>query len=465
MNNIKIIFFAAFLLVTPARASGQVTSFTGNVTSSESGNALVDASVSLNNSGVYTNTDGNFKLIISRPGLIKISHIGFVTISIASDTLVSNKQYRILLRPSITRLNEVIIKARSLSAKEIVNKAIGNLPGLLNQDEFVLEALYRQMHYSEVPSINSKKYSYFFEAGVLLHHMKSESKYKPIIKEIRRSNDLRFSSYNKITSANIAREERNTELSNGFLDIDYTRDRKPLKTDNSFWNPNPILCRLDKRFTKTHEFRLDSIATMDGKDVFIIKILPSNSSIEVETHLGVSPYIPDGLLYITDEDFFILEFHYAYVKKQSERNNGLSEKILEYVRQGDYFFKDIVKYRIYDNRLYLSYLMRDTKDDIYSGGLSQSGLLKSKAIDEDDFRYYKLKRELIVSRIDIDISKLSEAEMTPKYSTLFPKAYEYNKAFWMRLNTTLIDKLEKKVLDDLGEGIPLEMQFELNQNN
>ena len=465
MNSTIITLFAVWLLINAEIVSGQNIVFKGNVASSDSRSGLANAAVSFNSTGVYTNVDGNFKLIITKQGLIKVSHVGFFTISIASDTLVSDKEYRILLRPSITELNEVTIKARSLNAKEIVSKAIANLPFLLNQNEFVLEALYRQTHYSIVPSINVKKYTHFSEAAILLHSLKFGSKYEPIVKEIRRSNDLRYSSYDNITPAKIAKQEQKLELSNGFLELDYTRDRKTLKTDNLFWNPNPILCRLDKRFTKTHEFRVDSVISLDKRNVFVVRVLPSRNSLRVETHLGVSPYVPDGFLYITDEDFCILEFHYAYVKKQSESNNSLSISLLQYVSQGDYFFKDVVKYRLYDNKLYLSYMMRDVKDNTYTGGLNESGLLKSKSVDEDDFRYYRLKRELIVSRINTDIENLSVADLTPRYTTLFPKIYKYDRTFWINLNTTLIDKLEKKILDDLGEGISLEKQFELNQNN
>ncbi len=460
-----IILFTACLLISPEIVSGQSVAFKGNITSSESGIALANVAVSFNNTGVYTNVDGNFRLTISEQGLIKVSHVGFFTISIASDTIVSDKEYRILLKPATIELNEVTIKARNINAKEIVNKAIGNLPYLLNQNEFVLEALYRQTHYSTVPSINAKEYTHFSEAAVLLHHLMLASKYQPIVKEIRRSNDLRYSSYNNITLANIAKEEQRLELSNGFLELDYSRDRNSLKTDNVFWNPNPILCRLDKRFIKTHEFRIDSIMSLDNKDVFVISVLPSRSSIKVETHLGVSPYVPEGLLHITDEDFRILEFHYAYVKKQSDSNNSLSVKLLQYVSQGDYFFKDVVKYRMHNNKLYLSYLMREVKDNTYAGGLNESGLVKSRSVDGDDFRYYRLKRELIISRINTDIRNLSGTYLTPRYTTLFPKVYEYNKTFWMNFNTTLIDKLEKKILDDLGQGISLEKQFENNQNN
>lgn len=461
---IVITIFTACLLVCPRTVSGQTISFKGNVASSESGIALESAAVRSNNSGVYTNADGSFKLFVSKQGLISVSHVGFSTISIASDTLTDNKDYKILLRPAITELNEITINARIIKAEEIVTKAIGNLPHLLDNNEFVLEALYRQTHYSIIPSVNVKKYTYFSEAAVLLHHLMSESTYQPIVKEIRRSNDSRYSSYNRVTSDDIAKEERRLELANGFLELDYTRYREPLKTDNLFWNPNPILCRLDRRFVKSHEFSVDSIVSWDNKDVFVIRVLPSKRSKKVETYLGVSPYVPEGLLYITDEDFHILEFHYAYVNKQTYSSNNLSANLLQYVSQGDYFFKDVVKYRMYNNKLYLSYFMREARDNTYGGGLNESGLVKSQSVDEDDFRYYRLKRELIVNRINTDTKTLSASYLTPRYKTLFPKVYEYNKTFWMNFNTTLIDKLEKKILDDLGQGISLEKQFEINQN-
>ncbi len=109
--------------------------------------------------------------------------------------------------------------------------------------------------------------------------------------------------------------------------------------------------------------------------------------------------------------------------------------------------------------------MREVKDNTYASGLNESGLRKTEADDEDDYLYFRLKRELIVSNINTNMDNLDSAYLTPKYNSLFPNTYLYNTDFWINLNTTVIDKLELKLLDDLGEGLPLEKQFILNQNN
>ena len=98
MKFITVPYFAACCLFSLGTVSGQTIVFKGNVISSETGIALENAAVRSNNSGVYTNADGNFKLIISKQGLISVSHVGFSTLSIAIDTLKNDKEYRILLR-------------------------------------------------------------------------------------------------------------------------------------------------------------------------------------------------------------------------------------------------------------------------------------------------------------------------------------------------------------------------------
>ena len=105
--------------------------------------------------------------------------------------------------------------------------------------------------------------------------------------------------------------------------------------------------------------------------------------------------------------------------------------------------------------LYLTYLVREQVDRLYQAGFE--GLKKNNFTEESG--YFRIKRELIINKIVKVDEPLESSYLQPKYNSLFPESYIYNKEFWDRYNILLNSDEERKLLKDLGEGVPLEQQF------
>ena len=65
----------------------------------------------------------------------------------------------------------------------------------------------------------------------------------------------------------------------------------------------------------------------------------------------------------------------------------------------------------------------------------------------------------MVNKIITIDKPLESYDLQPKYYSLFPDSDVYNKEFWDRYNILLNSDEERKLLKDLGEGVPLEQQF------
>ena len=129
------------------------------------------------------------------------------------------------------------------------------------------------------------------------------------------------------------------------------------------------------------------------------------------------------------------------------------------MNQGDFVFRDVVKYRREEDKVFLSYIMREQGDTLFMGGYGYSnGLAKSDNQIKNN-SYFKVKRELFVTRILTNKSDVTKLDLTSKYITLFPTTYDYNKKFWTDLNKMAITSYEREKLDFLGKGKPIEDQF------
>ena len=151
-----------------------------------------------------------------------------------------------------------------------------------------------------------------------------------------------------------------------------------------------------------------------------------------------------------------MEFQYSYILNPKKKKHYYYEINRTFI-QGDVLFSDRVKYKEHDNNIYLRYIMREQGDILYYGGIE--GLVKRHPDFNAESVHFRIKRELVVNKIVKTDKPLGEAYLQPKYSSLFPDSYVYNKEFWDGYNILLNSDEEKKLLKDLGNGVPLEQQF------
>jgi TonB-linked SusC/RagA family outer membrane protein len=113
----KVFFVLSFFLLSSALAMAQTRTVSGTVLSGEDGEPLVGASVSVKgkNLGTATNQDGKFVLAnipVTEKSLI-VAYLGYETQEVA---IANNLQ--IVLKPSQTTLDEVVVTAMGISRSE-----------------------------------------------------------------------------------------------------------------------------------------------------------------------------------------------------------------------------------------------------------------------------------------------------------------------------------------------------------
>jgi CarboxypepD_reg-like domain len=136
--------------------------------------------------GTATNEEGRFLFhlpIEFKTDTLVMSAIGYENFKYLVDGLV-NKENFIELKQSITLLNEVVVKSstKELSGKEIVKKAVENIPANYPMQPFVIEAFFRDLQ------IENGKPVELLEAAALFSYKNYNPGYEDVeVKEVRRS--------------------------------------------------------------------------------------------------------------------------------------------------------------------------------------------------------------------------------------------------------------------------------------
>lgn len=468
IKYLMLFFVINLCLIHPQHVNAQAyIKLEGRVLSALTKKPIPYANIKHDTDGVFTNNDGKFRFSFLKDSLtpsdtLYISSIGYRTSKVLLDTIKGDYNYTIWMKEDILKLDEIVIKGKKekLNVVDVVNEAIKNIENNSYSGEYGLEAFYRQTHYFTNVVSGEINYLRYMEAAVLLQN--GERGYKSFVKEVRRSNDFRTSNQNLYKGDE---EDERFKFEDYFLKLDCS---KPLERSNTriynsaFSLLDPILSNLNNDFVYRHKFKLDSIANLDGELVYVIKILPSKNSTLINLGGSSNILLPIGRLVIAAKDYSILEFQYSYIINPKKKANTYV-KLIKIISQGNVLFNDVVRFKKNNGKLYLSYLMRDQGDTLFMGGYKSSGLMRAKvsARDEIDNGYFRIRRELVVTKF-INSSQLNEEGLHANYKSVFPKSYLYDRKFWNRYNLLSNTKAETKLLKDLGKGIPIEQQFEQN---
>ncbi len=112
---------------------GQTQTVTGKVIDSETGEAVVGATITIANSttGVAADVNGKFKINVPPKGLLHFNSIGYVSLKVPADF---DKEMIIKLSPNKTGLNEVIVVAYGTQKKPSVVGAISTVSSKVFED-------------------------------------------------------------------------------------------------------------------------------------------------------------------------------------------------------------------------------------------------------------------------------------------------------------------------------------------
>src|SRR5579871_2595476 len=136
-----------FSLMTGRTAMSQAIE--GKIVDAENEEPVPFASIGIigTTRGTSSNIDGEFKLPVSGNVSLKITCVGYETLTINSPRQV----LLIRLKPSTTQLNQVVVFSKEVDAKRIVEKAFAAIPKNYLDHSFEEKFFYR--HYCKDDSV------------------------------------------------------------------------------------------------------------------------------------------------------------------------------------------------------------------------------------------------------------------------------------------------------------------------
>ena len=341
----KRLSFLVFLLGS-LMCSAQDDNFVrGRVLDLESGQPVVFATVRIKDKalGVITNTDGGFQIPVKYKldgEELEISSMGYETIEVPLVLFNAETVLILNLKPALFELEEVTVSKKRrgkdryyrLTAREIVYRAIKNLPKNLPQDPYTLIGYYRDYQFKDRNYTNlNEALLQIYDQG--LNTIDYETS-KVSIFEYRQNKDFPVDSiglrpydykgYTKTISKAILNSYGGNELI-------ILRIHDPIR--NYKINSFDFVNNLQSDFTRNHTFSREEDVIVDGSYVYHISLAFSNSKVEVE-----------GDLYITQDNFAITGFDYLVYEKLPKRKGG-----------NTLLFETRVEYKENNDKMYLSY--------------------------------------------------------------------------------------------------------------
>lgn len=457
----KIILFLNFiLLLLPAAIFGQ-QKIQSKLTDSK-GKAIPYASVAITGTslGTISNLNGNFELALpeNKSDLtISISCIGYQTkVCIVDSLLQIQKQGKLpnlLLAQQHYQLQEVVVNKQEIlkDAKQIFTKAIQELPNLLDDQPHIGKYYFRQSHR------NKSSMNRLIEAAVSIYdpgisHKIEDCKFN--IDELQSSFDNRNINYkdllgfyqyfqNKrgiikdsllINTKSYNNPEVQKRLINAFdnnkasLSKFFTctniiraaqlnKRRGSKKVNPWFENGGPFI---SKTFLKRHKFKLDTIIQYNGNPTYKVKILPSKN------YLGLDgwehKFMPIGVVYIRIKDFAFLSLDYGFVNNPNYKGYRFKGKRYDgFDGKFRYFYHFKLKFKDFNNKLYLSYLYSKRGD--YINSMKKGG--------------NKVIQEMVNTEIINDQSSISQQLKQKSWKGDHYEKLPYHKEFWDKYTTIL----------------------------
>ncbi|GGD71360.1 carboxypeptidase-like regulatory domain-containing protein [Maribacter cobaltidurans] len=290
--------------------------------------------------GVISNTDGGFKIPLKHKltgEVLEISSMGYEKIEVPLSMFNDKTILAINMKPALFELNEVTVSKRrrravNFSAREIVYKAIENLPNNVSMEPYSYVGYYRDYQ------LKNESYNNLNEALLQVYdqgfNISDYETSKIRIFDYRQNTDfpidtlgLKPYDYSKRTKT-ISNATLSGYGGNEFVIL---RIHNPIR--NYKINSFDFVNRFDSDFTRNHTFYKEEDVIVNGEYLYHVSFELLGTKVEVK-----------GDLYITQDNFAITGFNYITYKKQGK---GDSEKTI--------LFETKVEYIEEGGKMYLSY--------------------------------------------------------------------------------------------------------------
>ena len=440
--------------------------------------AFVNIKINQQAKGTVTNMEGEFTLSFEEESLrdsLVISHIGYLTRKFSITELVKTEPVTIRLKEYTHNLSGITVRPIDYldDGEKIVSLALQSIPRNCNASSYVTKGFFRQIHRED------NEYKRLIEAAITtydpgIHAPVSDIQYS--IPELRRSFDQRDLNNNALwnlvessrdiskrdikglqpnhsnqNSSDIQKREQKFVSLRSFLLKDGIRTSRMEDKDDRYFG------LLNRDFLKQHRFKLDTITSHDGDEVYVIKILPSWRSKEY-LEFPRTVVVPVGKIYVRTSDYAILRFDYSYILNPNKKGSQ-DYDILMKTRGSGVMFSVSAKYMDHEGKIYLSSLTALEGDPLSAGAQLQ------KQNDSNFTKgYFFLERSFIVTEIITEDKYVSGSLATEVWNdNLYTKVYTYNEAFWENYTILKATSREEKLISDLQKKGDLNEQFKRGQ--
>lgn len=345
---IKKILFVALIWVAANGFSQQSEYILGKVVDATTQEPVVFASIRIKNRalGIISNVDGDFKIPLKYKEygeVVEISSMGYELMEIDLNDLNPSQLNLFKLKPNIEILDEVILiskKKKALSAKEIVSKAIENIPKNYPQTPFSYVGYYRDYQVKNDIKFNfNEAILEVFDNGFL-------------------TNDYLMTNYKLYQYTRNKTFPRDTfgeqpyDNKTKFIPGATIEDRKGnelliLRNMDAFRNYEidtySFVHQFNKDFITNHWLRKNNDVSLGEQKFYSIAVSKRNSK-----------YLVFGEMLISKTSFAIHSFDYAvYTRGGNVRSNSTLESLKQ---EADPLFEVNLGYENYNGQMYPSYI-------------------------------------------------------------------------------------------------------------
>lgn len=399
----KKIQWLFFVLASTISAFSQ-SIVNGSVVDQETGLPVPFASIGImgTSKGTSSNLNGEFSLAIPAGATIKITCVGYESLTLNASGLSGT----IKLRPQTTHLNEVFVLAKAQNPRTVVRKAFANLSNNYSKESFLQKFFYR--HYCKDDSVFGR----LIEASVdVLKHQG----YRTIRSRAGDKEEIQVAQLRRSLDKTVMAQGHEPISVHNILQADLVGYQSPVKSEHLKFYEEASSLRTD---FESYTFALEGITTHDGLEVYKISYQSKPDSI-----LTTAGYLPATTARGT---LFIVMDSYALIKSEDIKQDGPN-----WIRTSAYYQK-------YGDYYYPYHFVREGE---------------SRFSDNHEHSFH-----IELMSVEIQHSSTSKIRSNPLDKESLLKI-AYDSAFWSTHTVLKTTPLEDDIIHDLGGGRSLNDQF------
>ena len=393
-----------FLMVISAPVFGQRL-IEGKLVDAVNGEPVPFASIGIvgTSKGTSSNVNGEFSLSVTEPFSIKITCIGFESLTVNSDenfTLIK-------LKPAVTELNAIIILSNPMKAKKVLQKAFARIHDNYSTDPFFQKFFYR--HYCK----DNEEYGRLIEASV---DVWKDQGYRYAQSEAGEKEEIRVTHLRRsLDKTEMAQGHEPIAIGNA-LEADIVAYQTASKSDHLSFYTHVSDLRTDM---ENYSFTGLGVTSFDGHEVYQITYSYKKDSALTTSGKYLQKTEVVGTLYITTDS-------YTFVKAEETKTFGRNT-----IRSSAYYQK-------FGDKFYPYHFIRD-----------------SESYTSDNDRH-EVHLELMAVELNASMSEKFKGHLPNKEELL---NIPYDSSFWATNTILKATPLENAIIRDLGGGASLDKQF------